>query len=148
MYIRPYTYTLPHILYIHDLTRTYNLTHTYGLSILRSSDLIYDVDPYGSNSVYLSLYIILWPCTTYMAFHFWNLSTFLGVTPTVSNYHNSTGYVSGDKGAEEKKEDALSAPTAAFSFGALVVTMPAVIVSAGAATSQSSYPLGLPPPSL
>ena len=44
---------------------------------------------YGSNAVYLSLNGLLWPCTTYTAFRLWNLSTFPGVIPTVSNYHNT-----------------------------------------------------------
>ena len=59
------------------------------LPIFRSSDILYDVAPYVSNVEYLYLYVLLWTCTTYMAFRLWNLSTVTGVTPTVSNYHNT-----------------------------------------------------------
>ena len=97
VYISPYAYMLSHILYINNLTCTYNLTHTYELTIFRSSNipifqysnLPYDVAPYGSNAVYLSLYGIIWPCTTYTAFRLWNFSIFPCVTPTVINYHNN-----------------------------------------------------------
>ena len=88
-YIRPYTYKVPHLSYIHDLTPTYDLTRTYGFPILRYSNLLYAVAPYGSNAAYLSLYGLLWPCMTYTAFHIWNLSTVPGVTTTVSNHYNT-----------------------------------------------------------
>ena len=39
-YIRPYACTLSHISYIHDITRNYDLTRTYGLPIFRSSHLV------------------------------------------------------------------------------------------------------------
>ena len=47
-----------HIFLIYDLTRPYGL--------LNSSDIPYDMTPYGSNAVYLTLYVLLWPCTTYV----------------------------------------------------------------------------------
>ena len=96
---------LPHISYIYDPTRTYDLTRTYNLPIflssylsifissylpiLLSSYLPYDMAPCRSNSVYLYLYGLLWPCTNYPAFRLWNLCTVPGVTPTFSNYHNN-----------------------------------------------------------
>ena len=60
------------------------LTISHVLNNFRSSDVLYDVTPYGSNVVYISLYSLLCPCTTYMAFSIWGLSTFTGVTPTHS----------------------------------------------------------------
>ena len=62
---------------------------SFDLLIFWSSNLPYDVAPYVSNAIYLSLYGLLWPCTTYMTFCLWNLSTITGVTPTVSNYYNN-----------------------------------------------------------
>ena len=111
-------YSLIHILYyigcIYNLMRIYGLTHiryhifhidiishvlriSHVLTYLRSSyipifqysNIPYDVAPYGSNSVYLSLYGLLWPCTNYMAFSLWDLSTVPGVTPTLSHCRNT-----------------------------------------------------------
>ena len=62
--IRPYSYMIPHLSYIRGLTRTYNLR------VFLSSDLPYEVTPYGSNAVYLSLYGLIWPCMTYTALQF------------------------------------------------------------------------------
>ena len=56
--------------------------------------------------------------------------------------------ISGDKGAEEKKEDASSAPADDFSFGVSAETTPAVIASAGVATAASGLSFGAPPPCL
>ena len=67
---------------------TYDLMRTSDLPILQSSNLPYDLVPYGSNALYFSLCGLLYPCTTYMDFFLWNLPTVLGVIPTVSNYHN------------------------------------------------------------
>ena len=81
-----YANTLPHLSYICDLTHTYNITRTYRLPILRYSDIPYEATPYGSNDVYISLYGLLWPCTTYTAFSTCNLSTVTGVTPTLTPF--------------------------------------------------------------
>ena len=61
-----------------DLT----ILQSYNLTILQSYNIPCDVIPYGSNVVYLFLYRLLWPCTTYTAFIICNLSTVPGVTPT------------------------------------------------------------------
>ena len=57
-------YSLPHLLYIHDITRNHDLTCTYRTIIFQSTGFLYDVAPYGYNAVYLSLYGLIWPCTT------------------------------------------------------------------------------------
>ena len=62
---------------------------SFDLPIFRSSDLLYGVALYGSNAAYISLYGVLCPCTTYMAFCIWYLSTVPGVTTAISNYHNT-----------------------------------------------------------
>ena len=43
------------------------LTIPYGL--LNSSDITYEVNPYGSNAVYIILYVLLWTYKTYTAFY-------------------------------------------------------------------------------
>ena len=62
-------YTTISFVYMISHIRTDFLTLTYGL--LNPSDLPYDVTPYRSNNVYLTLYGILWPCTTecHILFH-------------------------------------------------------------------------------
>ena len=81
-YIRTYTYALTDISYIYDLTRTYNITRTCRHPIFQYSDLLYHVNPYRSNAVYISLYGLIWNCTTYTTFNILNLSKVPGVTPT------------------------------------------------------------------
>ena len=54
----------------------------FDFRIVRSSDLLYDGIPYVSNAIYISLYGLIRPCTTYMAFSLWNLFTVPDVTPT------------------------------------------------------------------
>ena len=70
MHIQLYAHMLPHILYIHSITCNYGLTCTYDLLVLQSYDLSYDVTPYGSNAICLSLYGLLCTCTTYTALWF------------------------------------------------------------------------------
>ena len=79
-------YHIFHIYMIsHVLTISYVLDcSSSDLPIFRSSDIPCYVTPYGSNAVYLSLYVLLWPCTTYTDFSLWNLSKFPGVNPTHS----------------------------------------------------------------
>ena len=76
-----------HIFCVYIISHVLMISHV--LTEFRSSNLLHDVTPCGSNSIYLSLYSLIWPCTTYKAFSIWNLSTVPGVTPTVSNYHNT-----------------------------------------------------------
>ena len=51
-----------------------------------------------------------------------------------SDINGGTGYVSGEKGGEEKKEDTSSTSAADFSFGASATTTPVVIASSGVDT--------------
>ena len=50
--------------------------------------------------------------------------------------------VSGDKGAEDKKEDTSYTPDASFYFGVLAYMIPTVTASAGAATAASRFSFG------
>ena len=77
-------YIISHVLYL----QSHSYLWTSDLPIFQYSDFPYDLVPYLSNAVYLSLYGLLWLCTTYMTFCIWNLSTVPSVTPTVSHYHN------------------------------------------------------------
>ena len=86
-------YILMHIPY--HIFRIYMISHILTIShvltdflysdlpIFRSSNLPYDVTPYVSNAVYLSLHGLLWTCTISTAFIIWNLSTIPDVTPTL-----------------------------------------------------------------
>ena len=46
----------------YHIFRMYDLTRMYG--IFNSFYLTYGVTPYGYNAVYLTLYGLLWACTT------------------------------------------------------------------------------------
>ena len=75
MYSLIYMYVLIHICYhiffIYVVSNVLPIfTRTSDLPIFQSSDIPYYVTPYGSNAVYLSLYGLLWTCTTYTASQF------------------------------------------------------------------------------
>ena len=69
-----------HIFHIYMISHV--LTISYVLTYSRYSNLPYDVTQYISNAVYLSLYVLLWNCTTYTASSLWNWSKDPGVTRT------------------------------------------------------------------
>ena len=56
-----------------------------------------------------------------------------------SSIKDGTGSVSGENGANKKKEDATSALADDFSFSASVKTTPAIITSAALATAASRF---------
>ena len=73
--MQTYAYTLPYLSYMISYVRTDFLTLPYEL--LNSSDLPYDMTRYGSNAIYLTLYGLLWPYTTYTTFYlipFYNIT--------------------------------------------------------------------------
>ena len=82
-YIRPYTYTLPHLLYVYYLKRTCkrssDLTRTYGLPIFcvtwPHTDPMSYIFPYTAFTTYTAY-------TTYKAFSLWKWSTVPCVTTT------------------------------------------------------------------
>ena len=68
-----------HIFTMYMISRVCTDFLTLPQGLIKYSDIPYDVTPYGSNAVYLNLYILLWPCMTeyHILFHSTILLQFL-----------------------------------------------------------------------